>query len=65
MAEDKKVKPKIDKDLCIGCGTCVALCPEVFELKDDGKAYIKNPADCTKCDCQSVKESCPVEAISL
>lgn len=61
----QSMKVKIDQNLCIGCGTCVALCPEVFELKKDGKAYVKNPADCSKCDCQAVKESCPVEAILL
>jgi len=65
MAEDKNLKPKIDKDLCIGCGACVALCPEVFELKEDGKAYVKNPADCSKYDCKPAKESCPVDAITL
>lgn len=26
---------------CIGCGTCVALCPEFWEMDDDGKARPK------------------------
>jgi len=65
LEKNKKLKPKVDKNLCIGCGACVALCPEVFELKEDGKAYVKNPADCNKCDCQAAQDSCPVEAISL
>jgi len=27
-------KIKIDKNKCIGCGACVALCPAIFELKN-------------------------------
>ena len=30
--------PKVDKDTCIGCGLCPSICPEVFEMQDDGKA---------------------------
>ena len=26
---------KVNKDACIGCGACQAVCPEVFELDDD------------------------------
>ncbi|MFH1979297.1 MAG: ferredoxin [Patescibacteria group bacterium] len=27
---------------CIGCGTCVALCPKFWEIEDNGKARPKN-----------------------
>ena len=30
---------KVNKDLCIGCGACQAVCPEVFEIDDDGTPY--------------------------
>jgi ferredoxin len=56
-------KPVVDWDLCIGCGSCVELCPEVFELKDE-KAYVKGPDKCDTCNCQEAVEICPVEAIS-
>jgi len=26
---------------CIGCGACVAICEEVFDLDDEGKAFAK------------------------
>ncbi len=57
-------KPVVDWDLCIGCGSCVELCPEVFELKDD-KAIVKAPDKCDTCNCQEAMEICPVEAITI
>ncbi|MFH1801785.1 MAG: ferredoxin [archaeon] len=53
---------KINKDTCIGCGLCVSICDEVFEIDESYKAYVKSQE---KIPC--VKEainSCPVEAIS-
>ncbi len=29
---------KVDPDTCIGCGTCPAICPEVFQMNDNGLA---------------------------
>ena len=55
--------PVVDKEKCIGCGTCVAICPEVFDIGDDGKSYVKNPKG--KCDLEEVVRTCPVGAISL
>lgn len=57
--------PKVDEDKCIGCGTCVSICPDVFELNEQGKAIVKDPAGCAKCNCQEAVESCPVDAITL
>lgn len=31
----------IDQDLCTGDGLCEEICPEVFQLLDDGLAYVK------------------------
>ena len=53
---------KIDKKKCIGCGACVAICPEVFEIDDDGKAKLINQKN-SPCVKEAV-ESCPVDAIS-
>jgi len=56
-------KPKVNEELCIGCGTCEALCPKVFRL-EDGKSHVIVD-DCQDCDCQEVVDSCPVSAISI
>ncbi|HTY91535.1 MAG TPA: ferredoxin [Methanocella sp.] len=58
--------PKVDKELCISCGNCVDLCPDVFVWDDEGKAEVSNPGGCsTQCNCQEAAESCPTDAISL
>ncbi len=50
-------------DACIACGTCVEMCPEVFELEGD-IASIKNGADLSLDDkIIEAAEACPVEAI--
>lgn len=55
---------QIDKEKCIGCGLCESLCPEVFELSEDGKSSIKAQS-CKEHDLKEVAESCPAEAIKL
>ena len=35
------MKVSIDHTKCAACGSCVAICPEVFEMKDDGTVDVK------------------------
>ncbi len=58
----KKVWHKYD---CIGCGSCAEVCPAVFGLRDDAKAYVMSAATCDACDCQEAADICPTEAISF
>ena len=51
-------------DSCIGCGACVSICPEVFELNENGKSIVKQKE--TDLDCaKEAKETCPVGAIEI
>jgi ferredoxin len=58
-------KAKVDKNKCIGCGTCVAIAPKSFKLGDDGKAQSIEPLGDSEEKVKEAAESCPVEAISL
>ena len=56
--------PAVDQDLCVGCGLCEQVCPDVFEIAADGKASVKGGAD-DSADCiQDAVDQCPVGAIS-
>ena len=35
------MKVWIDQDLCTGDGLCVEITPDIFEMHDDGLAYVK------------------------
>jgi ferredoxin len=35
------MKVSIDKSKCAVCRSCVAICPEVFEMRDDGVVDVK------------------------
>jgi len=60
-----KVKLEIDQETCIGCGTCAALAPDLFELSGDGKAVPKLPTTENADAAKEAKDSCPVGAISV
>lgn len=32
----------LDRNKCIGCGSCAAICPKFFEMAQDGKSHLIN-----------------------
>jgi ferredoxin len=57
-------KIKVDKDVCIGCGSCEAVCPENFKMVDGKARVIKASKGSLTCE-EEAKNSCPVNAISI
>lgn len=56
---------EIDRDACIGCGTCEALAPKTFKLDKDLKSTVlENSTDSAK-TLKEAAESCAVEAITV
>jgi ferredoxin len=58
------MKVKVDEETCVGCGACVDICSEVFEMDEDvAVTKIEDvPADLQD-SCNEAAEACPVEAI--
>lgn len=55
-------KINLDRSLCIGCGVCNAIAPEVFSIGDDGLAILLvSEAD----GAEDAAASCPVGAITV
>lgn len=59
------VKFKVNQEVCIGCGACISLCPECFELNEEGKSQVKLEECQDKCNSGEVISDCPVRAISI
>ena len=54
------VRLYVDQDLCISCGACIALCPDVFDWNDDEKAHVTSTRfrDLEE-DAREAREACP------
>jgi ferredoxin len=61
------MKVHVNANVCAGFGVCTGLCPEVFELHDDGYAIVlvsEVPPGFEDSVRQAVNQ-CPASAISL
>lgn len=60
-------KATVNKDLCIGCGLCTGVCPEVFAMGDDGKSeVIADPVpEEVEASAEDAAAQCPVQAITV
>lgn len=61
------MKVAVDADLCGGHGVCTVLCPEVFELHDDGYSIVtvdQVPAE-HEATVRAAATQCPTRAITI
>ena len=66
-------KIKLEREKCIGCGQCQAICAKYFELQDDGKSHIVGSVkqeveelEVEKIECaESALEACPSQCIHI
>jgi thioredoxin reductase (NADPH) len=67
LTESASLHPMIDTNRCIGCGSCVAACPEMPGHQVLGmvrrKAKLVSPSDCIGHG--ACRAACPVDAITL
>jgi len=57
-------KVYVDQQVCIGCGLCVSIVPEVFRLNDAGVSEVYDQEAGEKEQIQQAIDSCPVNCIS-
>ncbi|MDD2554692.1 MAG: ferredoxin [Desulfotomaculaceae bacterium] len=56
----------VDQELCISCGACIDVCPEVFDWNEDDKAHsiVDEVPVAVEDQANEALESCPTDAIS-
>jgi len=58
----------LEREKCIGCGTCQAVCPKYWKLGNEGKAEYLGPEEIAEkeigCN-KEAAESCPVQCIHI
>lgn len=57
------MKIRVDRNLCIGVGNCVAYAPTVFALDKENKAVVLDPSSVEDNTLLEAAESCPENAI--
>ena len=61
------MKASIDRPGCIGCGLCPSICPEVFQMADDGLAEVIKEDVPSEVEgaAEEARENCPVSVITV
>ncbi len=61
------MKAMINRSDCISCGLCTQICPQVFQMADDGLAEVTVDSIPTELEQEAVEaqESCPVSVIEV
>ena len=55
----------VNRDLCIGAASCVAVAPGVFQLDGENKAYVVDENAADQDTIMLAAQSCPTRAIFL
>jgi ferredoxin len=57
----------VDYDVCASTGSCMQVCPEVFEVRSDGYLYIlqEEPGEELRGKVETAAELCPTGAITI
>jgi ferredoxin len=57
----------VDFDVCASTGSCMQMCPEVFEVRSDGYLYIlqEEPPEELREKVEGAAEMCPTGAITV
>jgi ferredoxin len=61
------VKVTVDYDVCASTGSCMQVCPEVFEVRSDGFLYVlqEEPPEELRDRVKQAEELCPTGAITV
>jgi ferredoxin len=61
------MKVVVDYDVCASTGSCMQICPEVFEVRSDGFLYVlaEEPEESLRPKVEEAADMCPTAAITI
>lgn len=61
------MQAEVNQELCISCGACIDVCPEVFDWNDEEKAQsiVEEVPDDLEDQASEAAENCPTDAIVI
>ncbi len=60
------MRVRVDEDACVGDGSCVSICPEIFEMEGEvAKTKMDEVTKELEASCREAADVCPVEAIII
>ena len=61
------MKVSVDFNVCASTGSCMQVCPEVFEVRGDGYLYVinENPGEDLREKVEQAADLCPTAAITV
>jgi len=61
------MKACVDRNACIGCGLCESICPEVFQLNDEGisEVIVDEIPESLIESAKEAESQCPTGAITI
>ena len=54
---------ELDKQKCVGCGTCLAVCPHAVLSPNNGRVRIEDRDACMECG--ACAQNCPTQALRV
>ena len=54
---------KLDEQKCVGCGSCLAVCPHAVLSPKNGRVRIENRDACMECG--ACAQNCPTQALRV
>jgi ferredoxin len=61
------MKVVVDFDTCQSNAICMGICPEVFEVREDGFLYVldEHPPESLRAKVEEAAQLCPTQSISI
>jgi ferredoxin len=65
MAAEPPYRIEIDRDVCMGSGVCTVFAPRTFDIDDETKSIVVDPAGNGLQQIEAAAAGCPTRAIKV